>query len=138
MREIKSRGKSTNTGKWVYGYFCYDWDSKGNLKPCIQSSFTEFDTSFSRTIVIPETVGQLTGLKDKNNNDIYEGDAIDTGIHKVKGYVELHQGCFSIKVTESKSKYIDIGQSIPLYEFETLEVIGNIHENKNLLETSLA
>ena len=82
-REIKFRGK-TKTGQWVFGYL--HKDSEGTY------ILTEEDVYD----VIPETVGQFTGLHDKNETEVYEGDIIDftyqclkeqfTGIVGLNGY----------------------------------------------------
>ena len=124
MRDLKFRGRRFD-GTWVYGYYV----QRG------QEAFI-FDEHGNEHLVKRETVGQYTGLKDKNGVEIYEDDILQT-FNDVTGkkmanrlvveYEELENcGCCTYDS--------GIGFNFNLNSPSTCEVIGNIYENPELLE----
>mgnify|MGYP002110324554 CR=1 FL=1 len=127
-REIKFRGKSSVTNEWVYG---------SPVKVCNESHIIGFDEvdldghhivfySDRPVFTKQETIGQFTGLHDKNGNDIYEGDIIRNEI--CKGIVVYKNGAF----------VLDLGKScgcVYLFCLDSLLVVGNIYDNPELLKT---
>ena len=124
MREILFRGKRVVDGEWVYGaYMVHDHDG-----PIILNQNLE-DGTLQGYDVIPETVGQDTGLKDKNGKEIYEGDIIE------KTYYSYHQPecseLFEIKYEGLSFHFEHIkGSTFHLPFTEDIEIIGNVHDKK--------
>jgi len=126
MRETKFRGKRVDNGEWVYGYYGVKGEGTEIEQYCIMDSVLNSGTTsyfyFSDIEVIPETVGQFTGLTDKNGVKIYEGDACNVK-GKGKCCVVFDYGCFIFKG--------ESGWQNPIthqYSSENCEVTGNIHE----------
>lgn len=123
MRVIKFRGKRIDNSKWVYG------DLVSNSWGCyIITHFSIQNDKIVSSIeaqVLPETVGQFTGLKDKNGKEIFEGDIVKDGwIEDNFGIVEFKEGSFDLGL--SYSEYIS-------EQYQDSEIIGNIYENPELL-----
>lgn len=133
MREILFRGK-TLTDKWVEGaYYKQDefYGEKEDTHIIITSKETlDNDFALESHIVIPETVGQYTGLTDKNGNKIFEGDIVKGHWNTV--FIVCFDECylqFSAKTVDGCTRDIDYyGNS------DSFEVIGNIHDNLELLK----
>ena len=125
-REILFRGKRIDNGDWVYGDLIHNID-------CVK--IRERETDINRIAksyeVIPETVGQYTGLKDKNGNEIYEGDIV-TGLFNYTDIIgHIVYGSDATFFIERKGLY-----GIGLNNAEDwLEVIGNIHDKEECNET---
>lgn len=116
MREILFRGKRIDNGEWIEGsLWLYGEDAHIFGGP-------DFPYGCLWHKVDPSTAGQYTGLTDKNGKRIFEGDIVclRTGrCHEVK----YGDGCFYMDGTAITAKYLD-----------RFTVIGNIHDNPELLE----
>ncbi len=163
-REIKFRGKRVNGGEWVYGMTI----SNGTIKRKANDVF--FEVAEDKWVgVHPETLGQYTGLKDRNRKEIYEGDIMlvreyenilmrefndDTSrfdmftIDEIKGDMRnsytspviWEEGTFCISTNgdwlHHNDMFLavlfgDMKRSSPIFDFE---VIGNIHDNPELIK----
>jgi len=134
-REILFRGKRIDNGEWVEGGFhehqnrtlCAIGDS---LKPedidhlILKSGFSDWNMPkpLNAYKVHPDTIGQFTGLTDKNGKRIFEGDIDNMG-----WIVCFEYGVFCIK------ERINAKTFIPFSEVFSTEVIGNIHDNPELI-----
>ena len=134
MREILFRGKRLDTGEWVEGDL---WNGKSALVFARDGcpggpSWNEVD---------PATVGQFTGLLDKNGKRIFEGDIVHYLYEPGKGYwnsdqnsvIEWRSTGFFMRGIMGTNKYAcSTGWlvSTPHGDGKCFEVIGNIHDNK--------
>lgn len=132
MRDIKFRGKRLDNGEWIKGnsivrvgdgFFICDWTGVAIKKSEFYNLFTE---------VAPATVGQYTGLKDKNGREIYEGDIIGGSNGSINGWEWPFK-------SEIKWNDEECGFNTPIWghmdSTHYYNVLGNIHDNPDLLKT---
>ena len=130
MREISFRGKGDirfNSGGWIYGVPIKDFE--GDWQLC---------TDCTKTTVLPKTIGEYIGLTDKNGKKIFEGDIVKreyTLWHsETKKTKETQIGVVSYSNKDCSfclDKVCYLGKP---WDGETLEILGNIHDNPVLLE----
>lgn len=129
MREILFRGQCCTDGKWVEGYLGIEVPDELVIQ---QFSFDEYFKSncIDQYSVKPETVGQYTGLKDLHGTKIFEGDVVKS----IAAWyvVEFENGGYGLRPF-GKGKLIPIMGHGNFNENE-VEVIGNIHDNPELLD----
>lgn len=147
MREILFRGKRVDNGQWVEG----DLSHTNSGEPVIQywvKSDRYKEGALIYFLVIPETVGQYTGLNDRNGNKIWEGDVGE--IRTQSGRIERFVVQWGIHRRDMKSGWtvdipgfcflIDGFASFPIannylngHDLDIIETTGNIHDNPELI-----
>lgn len=153
MREILFRGKRTDNGEWIYGDLMQNVD-------CIKIREQEKDVKhIAKSFEIDlETVGQYTGLADKNGKRIFDGDIIrytfdspddptatENGLKARTGRIFWSDWRASFAVTAGRNGSASLNNDVAryvrgrqVYEYvrgaNTVEVIGNIHDNQELLK----
>lgn len=146
------RGKRTDNGEWIEGYHgCFNgvhhYISTGKIY--ITKGYPEYEHYY----VISETVGQYTGLTDKNGKKVFEGDIakyntiaknekIVYGVIRYRNTYEQyrsHNPCgYIIDWQKNNSTGRTLREDLPFWcdSISNMEVIGNIHDNPELLEVS--
>ena len=137
MRKYEFRAKRGDSNQWLYGYYSKLYDKETNNIEAVISyqHFERADTSFPfppvdiiNVKVDEETVGQYTGLKDKNGVKIYEGDIIE---HTISGNISVHEVYFDNEMLEFGLRYS--GELFHCQFNDEFELVGNIHDNPELL-----
>lgn len=148
MREIVFRGKRIDDGLWSEGYYIKDTDTKlSYILTIAYIDCREKRDQVSYFEVDPETVGQYTGLKDKNGKRIYEGDVIRFKVEDAdqEMFVKV---CYGEFVDENDSQFylgwhvVGNGMTVSVFNGKDdgydligmCEVAGSIHDNPELLE----
>ena len=131
-RKIKFRGKSTDTGKWIYGFLSFFYTAGRDENGLI---FTDKAKIYSPENcrcddVWAETVGQFTGLCDKNGKEIYEDDIVECNGYICKVMYSNHYAGFAL----DKKGWLHLHFFGEAFSNEDCLVIGNIHDNIELLK----
>ena len=117
MREILFRGKSVDSGEWMYG----EYNEINNY------SYIRYEDNYGkeyREEIHPDSLGQFTGLTDKNGRKIFEGDI-----------VQLHNQFYPIYWIDKYARFAakPKGAVFAVIPFDQGEVVGNVHDNPELL-----
>ena len=137
-REILFRGKRinnvTNKYEWIYGYLFIGNEHVYILSE--KSSFEKDNAIIKKMRVDPETVGQYTGLKDKNGNRVFEGDCMQNGIYVAWNPMECRWGWFDKNggyvAPLIANPYNPDGRLAKEWSIQD-HVLFNIHDNPELL-----
>lgn len=143
MREILFRGKRVDNGEWETGYYVranYHWHKHGIHKDWIVTGACSNGGWFAlhgRYPVVSDTVGQYTGLTDKNGKQIFEGDILDVSGNPDAVLLGYRNGRAIVRWDEDVSgfepfAYYDSDCGLYICEKECV-VIGNIHDNPELI-----
>ena len=142
MRTILFRGKRTDNGEWIEGYYatqsnhaCFANELK-HQHFIFKDVFLDFNLGgLQKFEVIPETVGQYTGKTDKNGKNIFEGDIVycKSRLDNAIMVVIFECGQFRMVLSENYRSYQTNSGFYDINCFDK-EVIGNIYDNPELLK----
>lgn len=138
MRDILFKGRDKYTNEWFYGFVeaphttvdgvveSYYFNSYVNGKSC-------------RKIISADTLGQYTGLTDKNGNKIFEGDIVDD--QEFIGVVKYNEiiASFVVEINDTNQNYyhwspLNMGDPSREKQLKYTEIVGNLHDNPELLK----
>jgi hypothetical protein len=142
MREILFHGKRIDNGEWVEGFYLNYKNVVHYIIPCDYGGYESWTGDFyvhEWHRVDPATVGQYTGLTDKNGKKIFEGDIIrelNGSMDGIQREVCWDEACmnFNCPLIRKHWAYGYNACGLWLMQSKNIEVIGNIHDNPELLE----
>ena len=151
MREILFRGKINKTeSEWVEGFYVHITCGRFMCDEHLIQTIKADGRIGQLYNVYESTVGQFTGLTDKNGKKIFEGDIFKME-DEIVAVIIFHEGCFRLQTwglcgTYTESGYDECGggwgiiecEPIDWYYIHDMEVIGNIHDNPEMLEVENA
>ena len=123
IENIKFRGKFPKTGEWLYGDLIRNVEGAFAIVPPYEISMNNYYRNY---VVDKETIGQFTGLYDESGKAVYEGDLLrgyDNNVIEVVWSDACFCGCISNTIV-----------SLRILDVEDGDVLGNIYDNKELLE----
>lgn len=130
MREILFRGKNKRNGKWIIGDLVTNFELAGNYG--IRKS-----NSVHTIAVREDTIGQFTGMTDKDGNKIFEGDVIEyynsitnkTSRYTIESRIDTRNGVYDFTANKH-SELADSGISLSLFSKDKTKVVGNIYDKE--------
>ena len=142
MREILFRAKRKDNGEWVYGlpfktystfYRDYIWTIQ---------HLNKFEIPIAHYDIIPETIGQSTGMWDKNKTTIFEGDIVNFGINQRPMYVHFNEETLTWELTDVGVPACEVNHLSNTFELGEIqiesaygemfsEIVGNIYDGGN-------
>lgn len=135
MREILFRGRRVDNGGWENGSLVYARMGTSEEQASIADKMTAYHTP-----VIPETVGQYTGLTDKNGTKIFEGDIVRYELHDIRNTAVIKYGspkedslCYGWYLDDNNGNTAFLVCKSWIKDYNC-QVIGNIHDNPELLK----
>lgn len=132
MRTIKFRGKNLYNNEWIFGDLIqYESGEMAIFSKKLSQYGCEATEMFNRSKVETTTVGQFTGLFDKNGKEIYEGDIIKGFDIIIEVWYSEDKACLMAEMKEPQNDMVDI---LGGYDTARMEIIDNIYDHPQLIK----